>query len=66
MILVLGAGGVVAVAVERPKAWTVHAIRWSLVALAGALMVMPGWGTALALGVAVFGLAWTGREENRD
>ena len=65
LVLVLGAGGLVSVAVERPQAWTVDAMRWSLVALGGATMVAPGWGTALAFGAAVFGLVWTRTEEGR-
>lgn len=66
LVLTFGASGLILTVIQGREPWALHAVRWCLVALVGALMVSPGWGTALAVAVALFGLTWRVVEEQRS
>ena len=65
LLMTVGAGGLVSVAMLQPEPWIGPALRWSLVLLGGTLIMELHWASAMAFGLAVFGLAWTGGGERR-
>jgi len=65
LLMTAGAGGLVSVAMLEPEPWVGPALRWGLVLLGGTLIMELHWASAMALGLAVFGLAWTGGGERR-
>ncbi len=66
LVLTFGASGLVLTVIQGREPWAVHAVRWCLVALVGALMVSPGWGIALAIAVVLLGLTWRVVGEQRS